>query len=172
VVFGNRYYLGDNAGYLNGYRIDTVLDDHVSEFTSNETGWTEFNIPQILMLPGTFFDVVAYVDEPDPTPVSFSGDWNYTTPNNQEVPGPGVIIQSNNTSSSIRVNYLDDAGANRFAELDNLVTGDTITGATTWTILTIVDAGTYFDFGVSPAQQVGPDGVRDFTFTTIYHARR
>ncbi len=180
LVFGNRYTFNTGA-YLNGYRVYTiagneynvfyVVDGEITEllaFTSTSTGWQGFPLSSVIVPSGTVLDLVALVREPDPTPTTWTGDWNYTTPPN---PGPtvaGEAQQANSTTGIIRFNKTDNVGGNRGAELLALNVGDVIVLDTTrWAIQGISDGGTYVEFAVAPTVQHAPDGVYTFTFETI-----
>lgn len=189
IIFGTRYAVTE-AGYALGYRVDTVAGNEyqvflvqdplgaapiISElvvFTADSTGWQEFNIGTLLLLPGNTFDIVAIVHEPDPTPVSFNGDWDYLKPGGgggtTRPPLSGEIVHPNNASNIFRVSKTDDNSAERSSELATLTVGDIIVSqGVRWAIQTIVDDITYYSYTVAPAVQAQDQGVFDFVFETV-----
>ena len=184
VVFGNRYTF-DQAAYINGYRLyavagktyriflvrdplGTPIIEELALFVATTAGWIAFAIGNLLIGIGAKFDLVAVVYEPDPTPTVFSGDWNYTTPQNPGIPALGDIIHSTKTLGVMSISSTDDAAGDRYAELATLTIGDIIEGAgQRWSIQSITDNTTYFNFGVSPAAQGSPIGIQNFNFETV-----
>ena len=184
VVSGARYTGGERAKYLSGYRVYTTagvrysiflvinpliepIVSEVAQFTATATGWQEF------ALQGGFFpayevaDVVAVIDQPADTPVIFSGNWDYDTPPNAEIPPAGTILHGNSTTGELRISKTDDDGADRSVALENLTIGDGIQGAgMSWIIQSVTDNGTWISFGISPSTQGSPDGVQNFDFET------
>ena len=185
ILYGQRYFNSGSAAFVNGYKIDVILDNHyevytvtdidtapvfdkINDIVASATEQRQFSIPQRAIRQGTVFDLLVQVNEPDPTPTQWTGDWNYDTPNNTAVPALGVVSQSNSNPESLRINAIDNVSGNRYAELDALTAGDKITlGTFVWTISNIVDNTTWFDFTVVPSQQTTPDGVATFTFDTV-----
>lgn len=182
--FGTRYNFPETAEVIS-YRVymvagneysvwlaqdplgDNVVTELISGFTANETGWQTFSINGTIVSGGTDFEIVAFVKEPDSTPTTWTGDWNYTTPPNSGAPSGGVVIHSNGSPGLFQISKTDNVGGDRSAELAALAVGDTIDAlGDSWAIQTITDRGTYFDFGVAPAVQAFPDGVTTFTFIT------
>ena len=53
------------------------------------TGWQRFNIDPIIVATGTVMDLVAVVRYVTEAPITWSGDWNYLTPNNAGTPATG-----------------------------------------------------------------------------------
>lgn len=184
AVFGNRYSFSE-GGYLLGYRVETVAGNHytvyavldplgtpifnqVADFTATDTGWFELNTLPSIIFAGTVLDLVALVSEPDPTPTVFSGNWNYTKPNNNGAPASGQILHSNRELALFNVHKTDNDAGDRSAELGALTVGDIIDGAAQrWSIQSITDNGAYFTFGVAPAAQGSPTGVQNFDFETV-----
>ena len=184
IISGADYTLV-NALSISKYRLDVILGNHyalylvvdpdltnvkskIIDFIATETGWNEVAIPSEIIPAGTNFRVLLATNEPDPTPVSWTGDWDYDTPNNDGTPAAGGILHSNNDSSLFNIHKTDDNGGDRGAELLALSVGDIIDGVgTRWTIGSINDNGTYITFGVSPTLQGTPDGVSTFTFETV-----
>ena len=187
IIFGTRYTFPNQAFYIEGYRVWTVTGNNytiysivdpdgeniiteISTITGNAPGWQEFGLAPTLVLPGTVFELLVVVTEPDPTPTTFTGNWNYTTPNNPDTPGAGVIIQANQAPAEFRINKTDNDAVDRTADLATLTVGDVIefgVGETRWAIQGITDNGTWYTFLVSPAVQESPDGVNNFAFETV-----
>ena len=185
VLFGMRYTAGQ-AQYLTGYRVYTKIGNvysltlvtdpegtpvytQLATFTAATDGWVEFNINAALVGVGTKFDLVAAVQEPDPTPTTFNGNWNYQTPNNAGTPASGTINHANNSQDSFRIHKTDSDANDRSADLATLEVGDIIEGVSglRWAIQSIIDNGTWYNFGVSPVQQELSDGVQNFVFETV-----
>lgn len=184
VYFGNRYSVQTN-GLLTGYRIYTTTDvsyvvnvvrnsdssspiiTELRRFTASSTGWLELAINAVLVQAGTTFDLVIQSSEPNPTPTSFSGDWTYTTPNNDGYPDPGEVLQSNKNPSLIKVNYVDANGGDWLTELNGLSIGDTIeSSGAIWTIQSLTPSDAYITFSVTPTVQTSPNGLLEFIFYT------
>jgi hypothetical protein len=184
IIFGNRYTVTINA-FIEGYRIDvvagnvyqvfTVIDPlgtpivrQEQIFTADITGWRNLALPSSILKIGTVFDLVCVVQEPAPTPTTFNGNWDYTTPQNGGVPQAGVIIQARGNPQIMSISSEDFIGGNRYAELATLTVGDKIDGAnSSWAIQTITDNTTWFDFSVAPAAIGTPTGVENFIFETV-----
>ena len=184
VIFGSRYSSA-GIGYVTGMRIYTIAGneydiytvnnplgtptfDRVATFVANSTGWYNINLDAIIIGDGTLFDLIAIVDEPDPTPTTFSGDWNYTKPQNAGIPGTGVIIHANTQLELLQLNKIDNNAVDRSSELASLTIGDVIeANGLRWAIQNITDQGAYIDFQVIPAIQLAPTGILNFTFETI-----
>lgn len=185
LAAGMRYLVGQN-GYITGYRIYQVQDYEYSvyvvrdpdgtnelteilSFVGTATGWREFTLAPIIALSGEVFELWVGTTEPDATPTTITGDWNYQTPNNQGTPGIGNALHSNKTLGVIRFNNIDDNGGDRSAELLALTPGDIIeVNGQRWSIQADpIDGGTYVEFGIAPAVQATPDGVATFTFETV-----
>ena len=186
VIFGTRAQYGIN-GYLVGYRINIVTGNEydvylvvdplgaaqlnpVLSFTASTSGWQDFSISPTIVTSGSTIDLVAIVSQPDPTPTTWSGSWNYQKPNNQGDPGIGDITHANRDNSNIYINYIDDDAVDWEASLKALTVGDTITGAgVSWSIqlLTHNDSSGFTQISVAPASQGTPTGVQDFEFETV-----
>ncbi|RLC09880.1 MAG: hypothetical protein DRI24_21100, partial [Deltaproteobacteria bacterium] len=165
VLFGNRYTLNSD-GYLNSYRINTVIGNHYNivivvdplgspvarqllSFTADITGWVTKSIPQTIFKSGLAFDLIVQVNEPDPTPTVWTGDWDYTTPNNVSAPTAGQIAHANKAIDTLSVSYTDNASGDRTAELQALVAGDIISAmGSSWSIQSSSIQGSYIDFVV------------------------
>ena len=184
VVFGTRIKQVQSPVFIRGYKIDVIdtfsyrvffVQDplnspivvELDSFTATATETLEVNLGRLPVGAGDSFDIVAVINEPDPTPTEWTGDWDYDTPPVAVIPPAGVILQANDNPASLRVSILDNTATDRSAELSPLSNGDTISdGASVWTITNSVDNGTWFDFTVSPNQQSPTDGLRTFTFGT------
>jgi hypothetical protein len=184
IIFGNRYTVTIDA-FVMGYRVDVVAGNSYTVFTvfdplgipivrqeliftAENTGWRDVALQAQIIEIGTVFDLVCVVQEPDPTPTTFTGDWNYTTPQNSAPPAVGVIIHARGNPQLIQINSEDFNGGDRYAELATLTIGDRIDGAnSSWAIQAITDNTTWFDFTVAPASIGAPLGVQLFTFETV-----
>ena len=185
VLAGARYTAGERAQYVSGYRVYTTTDVRyniylvenpltepvyttVSSFTAAATGWQEFSVQGGFIPPFASIDVIAVIEEPATTPVIFSGNWDYSTPPNAEIPPAGTIVHGNSTPSEFRISKTDNDGGDRSAGLENLTIGDGIQGAgMSWIIQAVTDNGTWMNFAVSPSTQGAPDGVQNFDFETV-----
>jgi hypothetical protein len=185
VIFGTRYSPTKNE-YIIGYRIEAVVGNHYTvtsitdpsgptpilnaliAFTASKTGWVNINIEGELVNAGATFDVIAIVNEPDPTPTTFAYDWNYKTPNNISIPVSGEIQQSNNLPDSLLISKLDNSLIDRNGDLSTITVGDFIEAlGIRWAVQSVTPQTTYYNFGISPAIQSSPDGVTTFTFETV-----
>lgn len=183
VIFGTRY-LSPIGAYLKAWRVYVIAGNNYKlysvedptgdkiinlqyEFTASENGWVDISTNPILILPDTEFDLIAIVQEPDPTPTVFSGDWNYSKPTNPTIPQTGGITHSNKELGSISVSYIDDNLADRTTELQSLTVGDVIrTPELDWAIQSTLDQGTYIEFNIAPSTQLLTTGVKTFEFET------
>ena len=156
----------------NSYRAFSIAypgteQEHIKElfnWTGTKDGWTDFGIAEVLVEPGGAFDIVVTVTEPDPVPTVTTLSYNYTTPNNASVPAAGQISHANKATSEFRVHKTDQNG-DQSAVLGAMTVGDIIDdGNVRWSIQSVTDNGTWINFGIAPATQTAPDGVRDFTF--------
>ena len=141
-------------------------------FEAAETGWAAFSINQTLVPAGTKFAIIATVSEPDPTPTTFDGTWNYSKPGGNggpdQDPIDGQILQANNSQDVIKISKLDAAFGDRSAELAGLEIGDIIESqGIRWAIQNISDQGTFIQASVSPAAQAPSTGAFLFTFETV-----
>ena len=185
VVYGTRVLNTVEPKFILGYKID-VIDtfsyrifsvsnplsatptfNELTSFTATATETRTAYIPRTPLNSGGSFDIVADIKEPDPTPTVWTGDWVYDTPPANGIPLNGNVVQANVNQASLRISVIDNAAADRTAELAALSAGDTIgDGSSLWTITQSVDNTTWFDFTVSPNQQSPTDGLRTFTFST------
>ena len=180
VIFGTRYTPA-TSGYVNSYRIyaitgftytvalikdplgSPVYSDLV-EFVADADGWVVLSITPALIVVGAVFDIIARVSNDNLVPITFNGDWNYTTPQNAGAPNAGGIIHADKALDVLSVSTTDDNAGDRRSDLLTLTLGDKIiAGGVTWTIQAVVDNTTYFNFTVSPTSQIA-DGVQDFIF--------
>jgi len=186
IIFGNRYLLQGASAQIATIRIYTVTGNtyvvySVSQpnvdpilkqllaFTADSTGWREFNIDTVIIGDGAEFDLLCQVQEPDPTPTTFTGNWNYQTPQNPIVPTAGQIQHSRGQPDLFDISKTDNDAVDRSADLAGLAVGDIIdygNGGVRWAIQSIVDNGTYYRYSVSPAL-VETAGVNLFTFETV-----
>jgi len=187
IIMGQRYDPPGSA-YVTGYRIWTVIgnryqvysvadpgtDEEITQlldFVAIESGWLETTTAPILIPEGRSFDLIAIVSEPDPAPVTFTGDWAYLTnlggaPGTQD-PLSGEIAHDVRLPTPMKISKWDAALADRSAELLALVPGDIIDGAgVRWSIQSVVERDTHVEFGVAPLD-IGPEGLQTFTFETV-----
>lgn len=127
------------------------------------TGWSTISNGSRIIPAGSVYDVTLYAAN-KATSTTFSGNWNYSLPNNETIPLAGQITHSNKAIDQLWVSKTDDAAGDRSAELSTLQSGDTIkTPLVTWTITDVLDSGTYIIFSVTPLVQDTP-GLKLFTF--------
>jgi hypothetical protein len=164
TVTGNEYtaYLVEDPG--GAHQITELLS-----WKATTTGWDEFSIISKIIPDGVRFRLALVITEPDPVPTTWTGNWDYTTPNNPGIPTSGVILHANQLASSLRVHKTDNDGGDRSADLAGILPGDIIEGpgGLRWSVQAVTDQGVYVDFSVAPAQQAAPDGVAMFTFETV-----
>ena len=187
IISGMRY-VGLVGRILNitGYRVYTNVGDRftitvvedplgtpratvILAFIATTNGWLELPISDHFVLAGETLDIFATITEPNPIPVTFTGEWDYVTPQNDDVPATGEILHSTRQADTIRVHKTDFNGGDRSVELLNLVGGDRIEGpsAFVWTVITTTDDGTHVSYTVTPIVQTAPIGVYDFVFETV-----
>jgi len=187
ITFGTRYNNPTEALFLNSWRIYADIDIHyqvfivvdplganpgvakLAEFTASTTGWLNFPIGSRIVPIGTTFQLIANVNEPDPTPTIFSGNWDYQKPNNESpLPAAGVITHANRALDTIYINSTDDDAGDRLAELEALTAGDLIVGGgMAWTIISHTTTLGVVAFLINPAQQAPLIGVQQFDFHTV-----
>jgi hypothetical protein len=184
IIFGNRY-LSDSAFYVDGSRVNTVVGNEykmysvqnvglpneivtlLRNFTATVDGWTEFSIDATAVNAGVLFDVIAIVNEPDPTPVEVIASYNYQTPQNPAIPAQGAIQQARSQADLMRISYVDNNAIDRTALIQGLSIGDTILiGAINFAVQSNTDQTTYADIIVAPAV-VATAGIQDITFETV-----
>ena len=114
-------------------------------FTAVATGWQSFSTPQLIVPEGVVFDIIAIVNEPDPTPTTFSANWDYRTPQNIQAPIDGQIQHARAQPDQIRISKVDSDANDVSASLATLNVGDKIEAlGVQWVIQLILDQGTYF----------------------------
>ncbi len=183
VIIGQSYTFTEGA-WIKGYKIDVVAGNHyrifsikdpsgsaelneVISFTADSSGTKVFGVDSLIVPSGTEFYFGAIINEPDPAPTTFNGDWFYIIPNNTQVPLDGQIVHANKAIDELWISKSDDLLVDRSAELATLTIGDIIsTPFTDWAIQSISDEGDYIKFGVSPALQ-GSQGIHTFTFESV-----
>jgi hypothetical protein len=181
IVYGTRY-TWTQSGYIKGFRINVVAGNTynvsavadpggvpivtpIITFTADQTGWIDLNADPRIILPGTVFDLVVAVSEPDPSPSIFTGNWDYDTPVGTTAPTSGQIVHAGFALDRMEVHKTDNDGTDRATELSNLTVGDVINGAgMSWAIQGIIDNTSYYTFFVAPSTQGAPDGVQQFSF--------
>ncbi|RLA64284.1 MAG: hypothetical protein DRQ78_06160, partial [Epsilonproteobacteria bacterium] len=183
IIYGNRY-TSDGLYELRGWRIfteagrtydvyvvkdplGTKIVNMVGSFVAPSGGWSEANITPMFIGAGTVFDITVVERESEPVAYSWTGDWNYDTPNNTGTPNNGEIIHANRDDNFLRINKIDNNAGDRSAELLALGIGDSIdSGSIKWTIQSLSDEGTYVSFEISPITQ-SSNGISTFTFNTV-----
>lgn len=183
LIFGTRYSSGISA-YVKGYRVDVVAGNAYRlysvadplgskiiklelDFVAADTGWLDISIAPSLVLAGQTFDIVAVVNEPDPTPSVFVGNWNYQKPTNLTPPLSGQMTHSSKESNKLLIHYIDNDLGDRTVQLQTLEVGDLIrSNDVQWAIQSIIDQTTYIEFDVAPATQSSVLGVNSFEFET------
>lgn len=185
VIFGLRVTVSHD-GYIDGYRVylqegyaydmyvvndpegAQIITQLVSVGSASTSGWVDFAIPPLLIASATLFDVVIVTSDPTQTPVTWFGNWDYTTPKNDSVPLSGVASHANKSITKLKISKTDDDGGNKAPELLSLTTGDKIKrGEFVWTIGAVTDYSTYVEFEVSPPTQDAPDGVEPIYFHDV-----
>ena len=149
--------------------LGAAVISEIALFTAAIDGWSEFNIDPEIVRQGGTFDIVAVVNEPDPTPTTFTGNWGYQTPQNNAAPASGQIVHSRGQPDIFNIHKTDNDVVDRTADLSGLTVGDVIdygNGGTRWSIQSITDNTTYYTYAVSPAI-VETAGVNLFTFETV-----
>jgi hypothetical protein len=183
IYFGNRYKSADDF-YITGYRVNTVIGNEYSvyavadpglvgerstllrTFTAVIDGWNTYNIAARAVIAGQGFDIIAIVNEPDPTPVDVTTSYSYLTPQNITVPVSGQLIQARGAPSLQSVHYIDNNAVDRTATVQGLSIGDEIDiGAFTYAVQSNTDMGAYADIIVAPAV-AGTSGNQDVIFRT------
>ena len=146
----------------------TGVTTEIVSFSGNvlaAPGWFEFTIPQEVIRFGDDF-VMWLLTQNTAATTTFTYPWVYTgTSQNDTDPGAGNW-NTNNQSTTFRINSLDDNGVDRTADLTNVTPG-TIIRATdqldplTWAEFVVTaglgDLGGWFQFYVG-VEGVGPNG--------------
>lgn len=183
VLLGTRYHFQSDRE-VSGYRVYAHEGQHyvvwlvrdplgvpvfdvLLDFVAVRDGWQEVAVDPTIVSSGTVFDLLVQINEPDPTPTTWVGTWNYQTPNNAGIPAAGDISHATKAIDQLRINKTDDNGGDRSTELEALTVGDLISGAgVNWSIQAVVDNGTYMTFSIAPQTQ-GTAGIQEFTFSTV-----
>jgi hypothetical protein len=183
IVFGMQYS-GATGYWLNGYRVyvtagndyEVILIEDpdgarqttfLNNFTAEVTGWRSFGLVPKPIAGGTGYQVLAIVNEPDPTPVTLTYNYDYIKPNNPLLPQIGEITHANKDLSSLLVNRTDDDLTDHSAFYSGLTVGDFIViSGQQWAIQQISPEITYFDFTIAPARQAILSGVQPVDFET------
>ena len=170
-----------NAYKINAYSVYTIAGNNyrtysVSElgvvtelhnFKATSTAWQNFPIKEIIVPPDTDFSVLQQVSQPDPAPITWVGNWNYYSPNNDTAPLSGQVTQADKLKNVIRISKTDSDGGNRAVELLAIDIGDMINaGGISWSVSSIVDSGTYVSYTIAPQTQI-VDGLHSFEFETV-----
>ena len=185
VITGMRY-TGTVGRVFNitGFRVNTVLgnkyvistiDDplgvpvvtQVADFTATTTGWLNLPIDETFIVNDAVMDIVAIIAEPDGTPETTTGVWDYETPQNIGTPGVGEISHGRSAPDTMRIHKTPISGA---ADVSVLTPGDIITHATSgleWSIQSTTDSGAYMTFVVAPAQTASAGNGETFEFDTV-----
>lgn len=183
VLFGTRYTATASA-YVKGYRVNVVAGNEYKlysitdplgakiiklelEFVADETGWVDISIAPTLVLTGQVFDIITAVQEPDPTPVTFNGNWNYQKPTNITPPTSGQITHSSKEANKLLINYIDNDSVDQTTNLQSLEIGDLIrVNELQWAIQAITLQLGYIELDIAPATQSVNLGVTSFEFET------
>jgi hypothetical protein len=181
IIVGQEYTFPVTA-YATGYRLWTkasqeysvylivggVTRELLSNYIPQADMVQEIAVPSTLVQAGTSFRLLAQIKAAQPVSSTFSGSWNYQTPNNTRDPAAGEIVHSFKEPDQFRVSKTDADTADRSADLATLSIGDHIYGAGgDWTVQAIVDQGTWIQFFVLPYQNGSPEGSASFTFEVI-----
>ncbi len=184
IVFGMQYS-GDQSFWLEGYRtyviagndynIVLIKDPYganeatfINIFRATVTGWRDFGLVPRPVASGTTFQILAIVQEPDPTPTINDFEFNYQKPSNWIAPASGQIVHATKRLQVLSIHHIDVNAVNRTAFLNSLVVGDIISvGDTKWSVQSNVDLGLYNDISVAPALQASESGIQTFTFETV-----
>lgn len=183
VTMGQRYEF-QQSGWLNGWRllqhsgqhyaVYTITDPEgtrvkklLASFEATTDGWANYAIDPVLVASAAKFDLLVVVKSGAPAETTWTGDWDYTSPQNAGVPATGQIIHSKGSPGLLQVSKTDQASGDRSVELEALQAGDEVeAGATTWTIQHVADQASYMDFNVVPETHSSV-GVQAVTFHTV-----
>ena len=184
IVSGQRYGVA-NAVQINALRVNVQTGNHytvfiiidplgiplitpIADFEAISTGWAAVNLRRQIIPSGTVFDILQVASEPDPTPTTFNGNWDYNTPQNPASPNAGEIVQARSEASFMDVHYFDNDGGDRTVELQALAVGDIVDAVgIRWAIIGINQLVTSVIFTVTPATVGSPTGVSNFIFETV-----
>ncbi len=184
ITYGNKYSF-DSAGYVLGWRVYTFAGDSyelfsvryeqsgevydpIISFVASSTGWTYGSIGSKLIPSNSTFGLIVVSREPDPTPITWTADWNYSTPQNDGDPVVGQIVHATRAVGTMRIHNTDSSGGNRAAQLQALTIGDVIrAGGLAWLIQSVTSSADHTSFTVSPGVQLAPAGQYIFSFDTV-----
>jgi len=183
VLFGTKYTFTKNV-FFEGWRVNLVAGNkyviylvrdpdganvisQILQFIAQSTGWINLTAQNLLIQAGNVYAAIAIVSEPAAIPVTFTGAWNYQQPQNITIPLNGQITQPKATPSLMYISNIDNAAADRSAQLATLNIGDLIkVGTNIWAVQSKSPQVGYFIFGISPALLNPTLGVQTFTFET------
>jgi hypothetical protein len=184
IIFGNRYQSTEGY-YITGYRIETVVGNEYSVYVINDptgpapigeliqtftalgAGWQTFNLEARAVTPGSFFDIITIVNEPDPTPIEVIASYNYLTPQNITDPLSGQITQSRGQPDLMQVSYTDNNATDRTALIQGLTPGDQIIiNLLSYAIQSNSVGVGFANIVVAPAVTTIA-GIQDITFETV-----
>lgn len=161
-----RFYVGvqdPDVSYYVYLRVTDALGNS-SSWNSDSyqppVGWFEFGDIPVLFLAGSTVDLIL-ITENVGTTITQQATWDYTSDNNDVVPGAGEAHRRNNRTW---VRFNKDSQAGTEAWLSTVVPGTSInTPDSQWLVGTVTDGGTYYEFEIT-----GPgnptDGLTEFTF--------
>ena len=182
IINGMRYTF-TQTGYFQGYRVFCVIGNKYSvnlikdpisnptihpliTFVASIAGWCDFNLSG-LITANSVFEISVVISEPDPTPITVTEPWVYSTGNDLPTSN-GQMIQSNQDRSILRINRADADAVLQNTLLGNLSAGDIIsTPEIQWSLQASgVPIDNYWEFKISPATQKTVLGRQDFDFET------
>ena len=184
IIFGNRYESTTQAFYISGYRVNVVAGNEyritlivdplgtpifseLAAFEASTSGWLELALEPVAIPPGTVFDLIATVNEPNPTPVIITALYDYQTPQNAVPPIAGQIIHGRSQQDEMLISYTDNNATDRTALIQGLSIGDEISdGVLDWAVQANSDQGTYATIIVAPSA-VSVAGTKNFDFQTV-----
>jgi len=184
IIFGQRYTIPQTL-QVSKYRVEVVAGNEYStylvidplgdniitslvSFTADIDGWQELSIPSSFIKAGDVFDIIAVVNEPDPTPTVISADYEYSKPTNITAPLSGQIVHSGKSTDVLNISFIDANVGSQEAMLDALNIGDIIELDTIrWAIQSKIKLIDSFTIGISPATQSPLTGTQPFSFETV-----
>ena len=149
----------------------------IEEPVLTEGGWTTVSLGSRALPAGTVLLVI--LDALDSgTGTDWQHEWTFEGPSNA---GSPVAGEWNNRTQQdlVRIHYTDGGGDDRFAELNTIIPGSTIRASNVaninqfweYTVNTVTDTGTTFEFGVdlvaTGALGGVPDGAPSLVFAGI-----
>ncbi|MBP99012.1 hypothetical protein CMK18_23930 [Candidatus Poribacteria bacterium] len=140
-----------------------ILNQLVSRFTADSTGWKEFPFVK-LFSSGTVFDVLLVVTSTGQS-TSLTASWNYQSANTD--PAANYSHHTLN-GTTLKFNHTDNGSSDRETALEAMRTGDTITiGSTIWTIVKTTAGASVHTYEILPQYQHATKGVGSFVFKAI-----